>query len=177
MAVNKYIGGGLEHGQFKDSSGDVYDVEAVVTAGGTVSQSDIEIIGDDERKGSFATNRIEELSITANAITFDQLQAITNNTVDSDSEGAEIALGTDTEMNPPFVEFSAETQAKNVDEETEATITKTWHKVQINAVEITQEGESEMTVEMTGVAIQTDTDIEGESLDSKRVATISVVED
>ena len=174
MSANKYTGGGLRDGQFKLSDGETYDVEAVVEAGGAIEQTDIEVVGDDERKGTFSSNRIEALTIVANAITFDVIQAITGNSVSSSETGAEVALGTDDELNPPYVEFRAQTTARNSDDESEALITKTWHKVQVKSVLVTQAGETEFKVEMEAIAIPTDEDIESVALDSKRVATLSV---
>lgn len=170
ISFNHY-GAGLNNGSVKLSDGNIYDIDAVVTAEGDPQVDDVQVSGDDELKASFYYNRREEMTITANGLSFDVIQAITGNTVSSSAGGLEVALGTDSENNPPFVEIKAETTAKD-SLGANVTLIKTWHKVQIQSCKVTQSQGSEFSVEMTGVAYQTDEDIVGAALSSKRVATI-----
>jgi len=173
MHVTSY-GAGLKDGKIKTSDGNIYDIGAIVSAEGSPAQDEVEVKGDDELKVTFVSNIKEELTIVANGISFDVIEAITGNDVSSSATGMEVALGTESQTNPPFVEVQAFTTAKT-DDDTSATIEKDWHKVQIKSIKVTQAGESEFNIELTGIAIQTAEDIEGNSLSSKRVATISVV--
>lgn len=172
MNLNHY-GAGLKNGSIKMADGSVFDINAIVSAEGEPQIDDVAVKGDDETKLTFYFNQREELTIQANALSFDVLQAITGNSYASSPEGIEIPLGTVSEQNPPFVELSAETTAKDVDG-TATVIRKTWHKVQLMTPKVSQSGESEFNIEMTGVAYPTSDDIEGNALPSKRVATLSV---
>lgn len=172
MNLNQY-GAGLKNGTIKTSDGNTYDINAIVTAEGEPQMDDIAIKGDDETKLTFYFNQREEITIQANGLSFDVLQEITGNSYASSAEGIEIPLGTVSEQNPPFVEVQAETTAKD-DDGTATTIKKIWHKVQLMTPKVTQSGENEFNVEMTGVAYPTSDDIEGVALSSKRVATLRV---
>lgn len=175
MAIQTYSwAAGLKDGKIKTSNGDEFDINAIVSAEADPSQDEIEVKGDDELKATFVSNITEELTIVANALTFDVIEAITGNDVSSSATGMEVALGTDSQENPPYVEVQAFVQAKNGDG-TAATIKKVWHKVQINSIKMSMAGEQEYNVEMKGRAYQTATDIEGQSLTSNRVATVSVL--
>lgn len=173
MANVKHYGAGLKNGTIKLSDGNEYDIGAVVTAEGDPQVDDVQVSGDDEVKATFLSNRREELTINANALSFDVIQAITGNTYNSSATGLNVALGTDSEDNPPFIEVSAETTAKD-DDGTAVTIKKTWHKVQITSTKVNQSQGSEFSLEMTGVAYQTAVDIEAAALDSTRISTIEV---
>lgn len=168
------VGAGLYDGKIKTSDGEEYDIHAIVSAVGEPAQDEIEVKGDDELKATFISNIREELTITAHGLSFDTIQAITGNSYSSSAEGIEIALGTESQMNPPNVEIQAFTKAKD-SANVAVVLKKTWHKVEIKSVKASQEGESEFTLEMTGVAYQTDEDIEGNGLGSKRVATLQVI--
>lgn len=172
IQTNTYAAG-LKDGKVKLSSGTVYDINAVVSAEADPSQDEIEVKGDDELKATFISNITEELTIVANAITFDAVEAITGNDVSSSATGMEVALGTDSQENPPYVEIQAFAQAKNGDGSS-ATLKKVWHKVQIYSIKLSMAGEQEFNVEMKGRAYQTATDIEGAALATNRVATVSV---
>lgn len=169
----KHYGAGLKNGTIKLSDSNEYDINAVVSAEGDPQVDDVQVSGDDEVKASFYYNRREDITITANGLSFDVIQAITGNTVSSSADGLMVAIGTDSENNPPFVELKAETTAKD-DLNNNVTIIKTWHKVQIMSCKVVQSQGSEFSVEMTGIAYQTDEDIEGNALSTKRVATIEV---
>jgi len=170
ISVNHY-GAGLTNGTIKLADANEYDINAVVTAEGDPQVDDVAINGDDELKATFYYNRREELTINANGLSFDVIQAITGNTVNSSAGGLDVALGTDSENNPPFVELKADTTAKD-SLGVSVTLYKTWHKVQIKTVKITQAQGAEFSIEMTGVAYQTSLDIVGGDLATKRVATV-----
>jgi 1,4-dihydroxy-2-naphthoyl-CoA synthase len=85
----------------------------------------------------------------------------------------EVAMGTESETNPPEVEIQAFSNALDTDN-TALTLKKTWHKVTVKSVLLSQAGEQEFNIEMTCVAYQTDEDIEGAALSTKRIATIEV---
>lgn len=167
------IGAGLENGSVKTATGTTFDIYAIVEAGADVARDEVEVKGDDQSLGKFNFALKEDLTIRANGLSFDVIQAITGNTLVSSPTYNEIALGTDNEKNPPYIEVSAETTAKDSGG-TARTITKTWHKVQITSLKVAQAGETEFNVEMTGTAIQTSLDIEGNALATKRIATLKL---
>ena len=170
----KHYGAGLNDGKIKLSDGTEYDIGAVVSAEGDPQIDDVPVKGDDELKATFYFNQREEITIRANALSFDVIQAITGNSASSSEDGIEVALGTESEQNPPFVEVQAFTTGKD-DDGSAVTIKKTWHKVQIGTIKMVQSGENEFNVEMVGTAYSTSDDIEGEALGSKRVATLQVI--
>lgn len=175
MAIStKHYGAGLQHAQIKLADGNVYDIEAIVSASGEYQIDDIAVKGDDTTKTTFYSNQREELSLTANAISFDVVQGLTGNNYTSSATGIEIPMGTTSEQNPPFVELSVETLGKD-DAGSAVVIRKTWHRVQIGQTSLNQAGESEFSVEMAGTAYTTDEDIEGNALASQRIATIEVI--
>lgn len=171
--LNKALGAGLRHGYVKDSGGIVYDINAIVNVEADNEQEDTEVRGDDSIKAVFSSARKETLTITANGVTFDVIQAFTGNTVNSSASTIDIPLGTQSELNPPLVEVGALTNGKN-EEGTNVVIRKVFHKVQINSVVVNQESESEFSLEMTGQAVQTATDIIGGALTPARTSTLSV---
>ena len=171
MDVNNFIGAGLYDGIIKNSDGDEYDIHAIVTASGDPERDEIEVKGDDEIKGTFSMGMSEAITIEANAISFDVIQEITGNDVSSSATGSEIALGTDSEKNPPIVEVKAYTTAKSEDG-TAAVIEKIWHKVQLFNIKFEQSGENEFKFACEGKAIPTSTDIEEAALTTKRIATL-----
>jgi hypothetical protein len=114
------------------------------------------------------------LTINANAISMDVLQAITGNSVSSSAGGSQIALGTQSELNPPYVEVGGEINART-DQGTAVFVRKVWHKVQLGKTKVTAGNGNELAVELTGSAVQTDKDITGASLTDTRVATLYVL--
>lgn len=78
--------------------------------------------------------------------------------------GVSIPLGTQTELNSPFVEVSGVISGKT-DQGTSVTVKRTWHKVQFTSVKVNSSNGSEMSVELTGTGTQTDKDIAGGTLD------------
>lgn len=172
-AFDKSYGAGLRHAYVKTATGDVYDIDAVVTIDASPEQDDIEIKGDDGIKATFSSGRKETLTITANGLSMDVIQAITGNSISSSAGGAEIAVGTIAELSPPFVEIGGMTNGKT-DAGTAVVIQKVWHKVQLNKITQKMAGESEFSIDMEGTAIQSATDIVGAALTTTRTSTISV---
>lgn len=166
-------GAGLRHGYIKDASNNVYNIEAIVTVDASSEQDETEVKGDDALKATFAFNRKETLTITANGLSLDVIQAITGNTVSSSATGATVALGTSSELSPPFVEIGAMTNGKTV-AGTSAVIEKVWHRVQLNNIVVKMAGETEFSIDMEGTAYQTATSITGTALASTRTSTLSV---
>lgn len=168
------FGAGLRDGKIKTSDGELYDIGAIVSAEGDPQQDETEVKGDDELKATFISNMREEITIVANGVSFDVIQAITGNSASSSATGIEVPLGTDSQKNPPFVEVQASTEALMADD-TQATLVKIWHRVAIKMFKASQAGEKEFNIELTGVAYQATEDIEGNALATKRVATLKIL--
>lgn len=170
---NHIYGAGFRHGQVKTSDGEVYDIDAIINIEGDPQQEDTQIPGDDTVKATFSSGRTEDLTVTANAVSMDVLQAITGNTLSSSAGGSEIPLGTVSELNAPFVELTGVINGRT-DVGTAVHVEKTWHKVQLNKTKINGGNGSELSVEITGSAVQTAKDITGAALASTRVATLKI---
>jgi hypothetical protein len=166
-----YIGAGLFHLEFKDSNGAIVDCYGVVSATGDPKSKAVDITGDDVVLGKFIFSQEEDLKIKASALSFDALAVLTGNTPISDADSAEIPLGTDSEKNAPYIEIMAESVSKSPDG-TACTVTKTWHKAQVQTIKVTQEGEKEISVEIDATAYPTSNDIEGTPLVSARISTL-----
>ena len=171
---NHIYGAGMRNGYIRTSDGTKYDIDAVINIEGDPSQNDTDIKGDDTIKATFSDSRKEDLTISANGISMDVLQAITGNSVSSSAGGSQIAVGTQSELNPPFVEVGAEVNART-DQGTSVFIRKVWHKVQLGKTKITAGNGNELAVEITGSATQTSVDIQGVALTTTRVATLFVL--
>ncbi len=169
---NKVYGAGLRNGYIKIADGTVFDINAVVSIEGDPQQDDTEVKGDDTLKATFSSGRREEITITANGLTMDTIQAFTGNTASSSASGNTIPLGTQSELNPPYVEVGGEVNGRS-DDGTAVIVKKVWHKVQLRNTKINMAGESELSVEISGLAIQTDKDVAGATLNPARVATLS----
>jgi hypothetical protein len=165
--------GGIKDGKVRIAAGTIFDINAVISAEGDPQQDEIEIKGDDELKATFVSNIREEITIVANSVTFDVIQSITGNSYSSSAAGQEIALGTTSQANPPFIEVYGDSQAKNLDG-TAMTLRKIWHKVQITSIKVSQQSETEFSMELKGTAYTTATDIVGGALTTNRVATLKV---
>jgi hypothetical protein len=174
MDFNKIYGAGLSNVSVRTADGTIYDLDAAVDASGDPSQDDIEIKGDDTIKAKFSSGRKEDLTLKANAISMDVLQAITGNAVSSSAGGSEVAQGTDGELNPPFVEVSGDVTART-DQGTAVVVRKIWHKVQLGMTKVTAGNGNELATELSGIAVRTDKDITGVSLTTARVATLKVI--
>lgn len=165
-------GAGLEELVIKNASGDFAKVWGAVSAEGSPEIESIEVQGDDQTIAEFYTDQKETLSIEIASISFDVFQLITGNSYDEDSDGnVEIASGTDSEQNPPFIEVSSKSLAKKKDDSV-GKIEKIWHRVQLQTPTIGQSNGDGVSVSMEGTAFKTDKDIEGSALTSSRVATI-----
>jgi len=170
---DKSYGAGLRHAWVKTGNGNIYDIDAVVTVDASPEQNDVEIKGDDTIKATFSSGRKETITITANGLSMDVIQAITGNSISSSAGGASIAVGTNSELSPPFVEIGGVTNGKT-DGGTAVVIEKVWHRVQLNKITQKMANEAEFSVEMEGVAVQADMNIVGGALATTRVATITV---
>lgn len=175
---NHTYGAGMKHGQVRVAAGTVYDIDAIVNIEGESEQENTEIKGDDTIKAVFSSGRKENITITANAVSMDVIAAITGNTAKditqaSDKIGKEIPLGTDAEMNAPFVEIKAQIAGKTEDG-TAVDVFKTWHRVQLTNVKFGAGNGSEMSITLTGTAVKTSKDIAGQALTPARVATLEV---
>lgn len=172
MPINqKVYGAGARDCKIKKADGTNIDIEAVVEVTGESQQEQIDVRGDDTLKTTFVTSQFEDITIRANAISFDALQALTGNSISSSAQGEEIPLGTDSEQSPPYIEVRSLTVGKRADG-TSTYIQKVWHKVQITSIRITSSDGSELSVEMTGRAYKTALDIAGGALSPERIATL-----
>lgn len=174
MDAKNAFGAGLKDLKIVNSDGDIIDVYGVVTAEGSTQREETEVRGDDQILGTFGSSLREELTIEANAVSMEALEAITGNTVRSTTSTSEIDLGTELELNPVFVEVQAFTTIKLKSGEP-ATLKKTWHKVQINNIQFSQAGEQEFKVTLEGIALQTDKDIQGVAF-SPAVTKVGMIE-
>lgn len=168
------VAAGVYDCKIRIAAGTEYDVFAITSVGADPQQDEIEIKGDDETKVTFVSNLREELTLSGNGINFATLEAITGNSLGSSAGGLELPIGTVAQQNPVLLEVQAFVTAKD-DDGVSTVVKKTWHKVQITSIKVSMEGESEMSVEMSGTAYQTDEDITGSALGSKRIATLQVI--
>lgn len=180
---NHTYGAGMKHGQVRTQEGSVYDIDAIINIEGEPEQDTTEIQGDDTIKATFASGRRENITITANAVSMDVIAAITGNTVEDikkdegeDVVGKKVPLGTDSELNPPYVEVKGQITGKT-EEGTAVNVIKTWHKVQLNSFQLGAGNGSEMSITLSGTAVRTEKEIDGEKeLTPARVATLEVVQ-
>jgi len=167
------FGAGLKDTKIRTAAGDLLDIYGVTSAEGSTQREETEVKGDDQILGTFGSSLREELTIEANAVSFDVLQAITGNQLTTTTDSARILLGTTKELNPTFVEVQAFTNAKFKNGAT-AEIRKTWFKVQINTISFSQAGEQEFNATLEGVALQTDLDITGVAIDGLPAGELTV---
>lgn len=170
---NKVYAAGLRNGYIKTSDGTRYDINAIISIEGDPTQDDTEIKGDDTLKAVFSSGRREEITINANGLTMDTITAISGNAQTSSASGTQVPVGTQAELNPPYVEVGGEVNGR-ADDGTAVVVWKVWHKVQLNRTKVNMANESEFSVEITGLATQTDTDIVAAALSPARVATLGV---
>ena len=167
------FGAGLKDTKIRDADGNLHDVYGVTSAEGSVQREETEVRGDDQILGTFGSSLREELTIEANAVSFDVLQAITGNQLTETADSARILLGTTKELNPVFVEVQAFTTAK-FKSGANAEIKKTWFKVQINTITFSQAGEQEFNATLEGIALQTDVDITGAAIAALPVGELTI---
>lgn len=176
MDLQHAFGAGLKDAKIRTAAGQTYDLFGVVTAEGSPQREETEVRGDDRILGTFGSSLREEVTFEANAVSMDVLAAITGNQVtEVTGESTKISLGTLSELNPVFVEVQGFTSAKFATDEI-AEIKKTWHKVQINSINISQAGEQEFKVTLEGIALQTDSDITGSAFSpaETKVSTLEI---
>lgn len=172
--VRNFIGAGLRDLKLRLSTGEVIDCYGAVSAEGAPKVDGTDVKGDDALLGTFNSSISEDFTAVLHGLTFDAIQAITGNTAASSATGSTIPLGTDSELSAPFVEVQSFTVAKTKDGAA-AYIKKTWRKVQINSLQVSQQGEKEFTATLEGVALQTALDITGATLTPKRISDIAGV--
>jgi len=168
---NVNFGAGLQEVYVKTTEGTEYRLRGAVKAEGDSEVDEVEVKGDDEKLAKFVFGQSEAIGVTLNAITFDALQAITGNTINSSATGMDIPLGTDSEQNAPYIGLRAKSIARNEDG-TAGYFEKIWYKVQFTKVKVLQAGEAELSCELEGIAYKTDEDIEENPLTPTRIADI-----
>ena len=177
--ANKAYGAGIRHAELKNALAEVVDVEAVVNSEASMAIESTEIKGDDEVKVTFYQSQKAEITLEANALSLDAIEIISGTSIDAVTgppTANEIAIGTDGETNPPFIEITTQTIAKDVSTGTIVTVEIVYHKVQLMLDNITQALESELPQNIKGTAYKTDKDVEGNALASKRIATVRIVD-
>ena len=180
MTKNAY-GAGIRHAEITDALGATFDVEAVINHEGAMSLESQEIKGDDTVKATFYSSQKAEITLEANSLNLDVLEAITGTTVEEVAEvtsvsmaATEFAVGTTNETNPPFVQTKSQQRAKAKDGSI-VTIEVTYHKVQLRVPDIAAALESEFSQSIKGIAYKTSADIEGNALSNSRIATVRIV--
>ncbi len=183
MDVTGFYGSGIRHAWVRDAEDNVADIDAIITVGGDVEMESTEIPGDDAIKATLNSNAKITMTIEGNSLSLEAHGMLTGNTVvqtpavtgpPATPQSAEIAGGTDSEMNTPYVEVGAVTVGKAADGRN-AYLVRTFHKVQAGPVSTEQGNGSETTWSCDATAYPTTTDIAGEALASKRIDTRKIV--
>jgi hypothetical protein len=169
--ANSFIGSGLRHGYVKESDGTVHDIYGIMEVSADPEQDETEVKGDDTVLGTFASSRKENVTISANAFSFDAIQAMTGATGASSASGTELPIGTTAEQNAPFVEVGAVTNGKD-DEGNLTYVMKVYHKLQVKSVKVNQANGTEFSIEAPAVAYYTTKDITGATLSPGRTSTV-----
>lgn len=180
--ITGFYGSGVRHAWVRDADDNVYDIDAIITVGGDTENEETEIPGDDAIKATIRSAQKISLTVEGNSLSFGAHGALTGNTpvqTPADTspatpQSAEIAGGTDSELNAPFVEIGAVTVGKTADGRN-AYMVRTFHKTQAGPISTEQGNGSETTWSFDAVAYPTATDIEGEALASKRIDTRKIV--
>jgi hypothetical protein len=180
--ITGFYSAGVRHAWVKDAAGVVHDLDAIITVGADSDVESTEIPGDDAIKATIYSNNKLSLSVEANSLSFDAYGAITGNTVTqtpaveepASPQSAEMAGGTDSELNAPFVELGAVSVGKTQDGR-DAYMVRTFHRVQCQRPTAEQGNGSETTWSFDATAYPTTTDVEGEALANKRIDTMKVV--
>lgn len=182
MDITGFYGSGVRHAWVRDADDAVYDIDAIITVGGDNENEETEIPGDDAIKATIRSAQKISMTVEGNSLSFDAHGALTGNTPvqtpavasPASPQSAEIAGGTDTELNAPFVEIGAVTVGKTADGRN-AYLVRTFHKVQAGPISTEQGNGSESTWTFDAVAYPTSVDVEGEALASKRIDTRKIV--
>lgn len=181
--ITGFYGSGVRHAWVRDADDNVYDIDAIITVGGETETEETEIPGDDAIKATIRSANKITLTVEGNSLSLAAHAALTGNTVvqspaspgsPGTPQSAEIAGGTDSELNAPFVEIGGVTVGKTADGQN-AYLVRTFHKVQAGPISTEQGNGSETTWSFDGVAYPTSTDIENEALASKRIDTRKIV--
>lgn len=181
-AITGFYGSGVRHAWVRDADDNVFDIDAIVTVGGDTENEETEIPGDDAIKAVIRSAQRVSLSVEGNSLSFGAHGALTGNTATqtpadtspATPQSAEIAGGTDSELNAPFVEIGAVTVGKTADGRN-AYLVRTFHKVQPGPISTEQGNGSETTWSFDANAYPTTTDIGGEALATKRIDTRKIV--
>lgn len=182
MDITGFYGSGVRHAWVRDAEDNVADIDAIITVGGENENEETEIPGDDEVKATVRSANKTNLSIEGNSLSLEAHAMLTGTTVvqtPADTspvvpQSAQIAGGTDSELNAPFVEVGAVTVGKTSDGRT-AYMVRTFHKVQAGPITTEQANASETTWTCDAIAYPTSLDIEGEALATKRIDTRKIV--
>lgn len=179
--ITGFYGSGVRHAWVRDAEDNVFDIDAIITVGGETESEETEIPGDDAIKATLRSANKIALTVEGNSLSLGAHSALTGNTVTqtaaaspSTPQSAEMAGGTDSELNAPFVEIGGVTVGKSAAGEN-AYLVRTFHKVQAGPISTEQGNGSETTWSFDAVAYPTTTDIEGEALASKRIDTRKIV--
>lgn len=185
MNENTTYSAGILHAWVKDSNGVEHDIDAIMSVNAEPDMEETPVNGDDEVKATFYSNQRLNITISANALSFDAFAAMTGQTVTEVAENTtpgseapaskEIAGGVAGERNAPFVELGAVSvsQESNGDE---SHYVRIFHKVQCRRVSPPQENATELNATFEAVAYPTSVDIEGVALPSKRTDTLRVID-
>lgn len=180
MDITGFYSAGVRHAWVKDADGNVFDLDAIITVGADSDVESTEIPGDDAIKATIYSNNKLSLSVEANSLSFDAYGAITGNAVTQTAaanpipQSAEMAGGTDSELNAPFVELGAVSVGKLPDGR-DGYMVRTFHRVQCQRPTAEQGNGSEVTWSFDATAYPTTADVEGDALANKRIDTMKVV--
>lgn len=166
---DRVVGAGLHRVFIRlDDSSEIRAYGAVDFTGDAQVET-IDIPGDDIIIARFLSQQTEEITLSLNAISFDALAAITGNTYSSSATGLSIPFGTNSELNPPYIEIQGVSQAKNTDG-TVGWFYKRFFKAQLaGSPTITQQNGAAVSVEIPMLAIPTETDILGTALTEQMI--------
>lgn len=182
-------GSGILHGYVKDAEGNVYDIDGIMGVDPSPEMETTEISGDDEIKATFVSNQKETLTVTANSVSYEAMSAITGATVTNvaavpysagppevlaSPARKEIAGGTASEMNPPFVELGFVTNGKDSAGNT-VHFKRVFHRAQCKPIKTPQQNGSELSIEFEATAYPTSVDIEGHALATRRIDTKAMI--
>lgn len=184
MDVTGFYGSGIRHAWVRDAEDNVADIDAIITVGGDVETESTEIPGDDAIKATLKSNARITMTIEGNSLSLEAHGIMTGNSVTQTAavttegseapQSAEIAGGTDAELNTPYIEVGAVTVGKAADGRN-AYLVRTFHKVQTGSISSEQGNGSETTWSADATAYPTTTDIAGQPLASKRIDTRKIV--
>jgi len=182
MDITGFYGSGVRHAWVRTAEDEAFDIDAIITVGGDTENEETEIMGDDAIKATIRTASKISMSVEGNSLSFAAHAALTGNgatqtaavSSPASPQSAEIAGGTDSELNAPYVEIGAVTVGKTSDGRN-AYLVRTFHKTQAGPISTEQGNGSESTWSFDAIAYQTATDIAGDALSTKRIDTRKIV--